>query len=82
MEKVILKKGKMIGYFPLQESSSFYESQTFGQALEFAQRHHRQCLLKEHQGRITLTIDKVDHIQHAYHLVSELLNRHPLSETP
>ena len=82
MEKVILKSGKMIGYFPLQDSSSYYESQAFGQVLEFAQRNHRQCLLKEYQGRITLTIDQVEDIQHAYQLVSDLLNRHPLSETP
>jgi transcription-repair coupling factor (superfamily II helicase) len=73
-EKVILKSGKLIGYFPRQDTSDYYDSQAFGAVLGFAQKNHRICLLKETQDRITLTIEDVSSIDQALSLVGNINN--------
>jgi len=79
LEKAILKSGKLIGHFPLQESSHYYESKRFGDVLEFVQRHHRICQLKEMQGRIVLTVDGIDDIRQALILLEGILSPDPPS---
>ncbi|MDF0707800.1 transcription-repair coupling factor [Flagellimonas okinawensis] len=51
LEKVIMKKGKFIGYFIADQQSSFYQSAIFTQILQYAQTHPQQVKLKEKQTR-------------------------------
>lgn len=71
-EKIILKSGKLIGYFPMQEISGFYESDSFGRILDFAQKNHQICVLKEAQGRITLTIEAISNITMAREMINQI----------
>jgi len=51
LEKVVMKKGKFIGYFVSDQQSSFYRSEAFTQVLKFVQTHSQDCKMKEKQTR-------------------------------
>ncbi|TFG71904.1 MAG: DEAD/DEAH box helicase, partial [Flavobacteriales bacterium] len=51
LEKLILKKGKMIGYFIADQQSEYYQSATFTKILQFVQANVKICSMKEKQTR-------------------------------
>jgi transcription-repair coupling factor (superfamily II helicase) len=51
LEKVVMKKGKLIGYFIADQQSGFYQSTAFIQVLQFVQNHGSLCKIKEKQTR-------------------------------
>jgi transcription-repair coupling factor (superfamily II helicase) len=51
IDKVVMKKGKFLGYFIANQQSDFYQSDRFRKVLSFVQQHSRQCILKEKQTR-------------------------------
>jgi transcription-repair coupling factor (superfamily II helicase) len=51
VEKVIMKKGKLIGYFIADQQSEFYQSANFTKVLQFVQSHAHLCKIKEKQTR-------------------------------
>ncbi len=56
LEKVIMKKGKFMGYFIADQQSSFYQSAVFTQVLQYVQSHPQQAKLKEKQTRTGLRL--------------------------
>ncbi|TAI47249.1 transcription-repair coupling factor [Flagellimonas allohymeniacidonis] len=69
LERVILKKGKFLGYFIADQQSDFYQSPAFTQVLQYAQNNPRACQLKEKQTRnglrLLLVFDGVDSVEKA-----------------
>ncbi len=51
LEKVVMKKGKLIGYFIADQQSDFYQSALFTKVLQFVQTNHQICRIKEKQTR-------------------------------
>ncbi|MEM1336960.1 MAG: transcription-repair coupling factor [Bacteroidota bacterium] len=51
LERVILKKGKLLGYFIADQQSEFYQTEAFTRVLHYVQTHPKQCQLKEKQTR-------------------------------
>jgi len=51
LEKVVMKKGKLIGYFIANQQSEFYQSNRFKRVLQFVQLQAQHCKLKEKQTR-------------------------------
>ncbi len=51
LEKLVLKKGKMVGYFIADQQSEYFQSATFTKILQFVQANARSCTLKEKQTR-------------------------------
>jgi len=51
LEKIVLKKGKMIGYFIADQKSGFYQSAAFTKVLQFVQSHPQHCKMKEKNTR-------------------------------
>ncbi|WP_297797818.1 transcription-repair coupling factor [uncultured Eudoraea sp.] len=51
LEKVVLKKGKLIGYFISDQESGFFQSPEFSNILNYVQKHNKICRLKEKQTR-------------------------------
>ncbi|WP_111684721.1 transcription-repair coupling factor [Winogradskyella tangerina] len=51
LEKIIMKQGKLIGYFIQDQQSKFYQSDSFTRVLQFVQQHPRACKMKEKQTR-------------------------------
>ncbi|WP_036381861.1 transcription-repair coupling factor [Muricauda sp. MAR_2010_75] len=69
LEKVVLKKGKFIGYFIADQQSGFYQSPAFTQVLQYVQSHPQQAKLKEKQTRnglrLLLVFDRVTSVERA-----------------
>ncbi|MBT8305862.1 MAG: transcription-repair coupling factor [Maribacter sp.] len=69
LEKVVMKKGKLIGYFIADQESAFYQSETFTEVLQFVQTHANICKMKEKQTRnglrLLLTFDNINSVEEA-----------------
>ncbi|MGB5435359.1 MAG: transcription-repair coupling factor [Maribacter sp.] len=78
LEKVVMKKGKMIGYFIADQQSAFYQSTTFTQVLQFVQTHANLCRIKEKQTRnglrLLLTFDKITSVEKALNALAPFKN--------
>jgi transcription-repair coupling factor (superfamily II helicase) len=73
LEKLILKKGKMIGYFLSNQESEFYNSSRFRSVLHYVHSHPSQCQMKEKQTRnglrLLLTFEHVKTVNKAIDLL-------------
>lgn len=69
LEKVVMKKGKLIGYFISDQQSGFYQSKGFGNVVQYVQQHPDKCRLKEKQTRnglrLLLTFDAITSVNKA-----------------
>ncbi|WP_310378688.1 transcription-repair coupling factor [Flavobacterium sp.] len=76
IEKLVMKKGKMIGYFVADQNSDFYTSKRFHQVIQFVQKHTSICVMKEKQTpaglRLLLTFDNVKTTRRALELMEML----------
>ena len=76
LERLILKKGKMIGYFVSDQQSSFYQSEIFTKVLKFVQFNTSICKMKEKetkQGlRLLLTFDAITSIDTALNILKKV----------
>ena len=78
IEKLVLKQGKMIGYFVSDQQSDYYQSSRFHRVLQFVQKQSTLCKMKEKQTsnglRLLLTFDNVKSIRRALELM-ELIEK-------
>ncbi|MBA4152841.1 MAG: transcription-repair coupling factor [Flavobacterium sp.] len=78
IEKLIMKQGKMIGYFVGDQQSDYYQSSHFRKVLQFVQLHGNLCKMKEKETksglRLLLTFENVKSIKKALELM-ELMGR-------
>ncbi|WP_394331531.1 transcription-repair coupling factor [Psychroserpens damuponensis] len=69
LEKIIMKKGRFVGYFINDQQSAFYQSANFTKLLQFVQTHPRACKMKEKQTRnglrLLLTFEQIKSVQQA-----------------
>jgi len=56
LERVIMKKGVLIGYFIANQESRFYQTQNFSKVLQYVQTHPMLCALKEKETRSGLRL--------------------------
>ncbi|RLD29296.1 MAG: transcription-repair coupling factor [Bacteroidetes bacterium] len=77
LEKVIMKQGKLIGYFISDQQSSFYQSDRFTKVLQFVQLHPNICKMKEKQTRkglrLLLTFEHIYTIEKALKVLQPIL---------
>jgi len=70
IEKIVLKKNALIGYFIADQQSGFYNSPVFRQILQFVQLHTNRCSIKEKQTkgglRLLIRFDNVKSVEEAY----------------
>jgi transcription-repair coupling factor (superfamily II helicase) len=73
IEKLVMKQGKMIGYFVSDQQSNYYTSPQFHKVLQFVQKQSQLCQMKEKQTpnglRLLLTFDHVKSIRKALELM-------------
>ena len=77
-ERLILKQGKMIGYFIADQQSPYYQTETFTRVLQFVQQNMAICKMKEKetkQGlRLLLTFDNITSIDEALSSLQSILS--------
>ncbi|MEG1021148.1 MAG: transcription-repair coupling factor [Myroides sp.] len=76
IEKLVLKQGKMIGYFVSDQQSMYYQSAQFRKVLQFIQLYSKLATLKEKQTknglRLLLTFDHIKSISKALENLQKL----------
>jgi transcription-repair coupling factor (superfamily II helicase) len=69
IEKIIMKQGKLIGYFVGDQQSDYYNSKQFRHMLQFVQQHGNICKMKEKDTknglRLLITFENVKSIKKA-----------------
>jgi transcription-repair coupling factor (superfamily II helicase) len=69
IERIVMKQGKLIGYFVSDQQSAFYNSKQFRHVLQFVQQQGTICKMKEKETknglRLLLTFDNVKSINKA-----------------
>ncbi|MDI9256222.1 transcription-repair coupling factor [Flavobacterium sp. YZ-48] len=69
IEKIVMKQGKLIGYFVSDQQSEYYNSKQFSKVLRFVQQHGNICKMKEKETknglRLLLTFENVKSINKA-----------------
>ncbi len=75
LERVVMKKGKLVGYFVSDQQSDFYQSPAFGKVLQFVQNNSQQVVMKEKNTRnglrLLLTINKVTSVKRALEMLKK-----------
>jgi transcription-repair coupling factor (superfamily II helicase) len=83
LEKVVLKKGKLMGYFISDQESAFYQSPEFSNVLSYVQQHKEKCRLKEKQTRnglrLLLIFDGIKSVNKALAVLEPLAKKHKIS---
>ncbi|MGO4820130.1 MULTISPECIES: transcription-repair coupling factor [unclassified Flavobacterium] len=76
IEKLVMKQGKMIGYFVSDQQSDYYQSNRFMSVMHFVQKHSSICKIKEKETknglRLLLTFDNVKSTRRALDLMKML----------
>ena len=76
LEKIVMKQGKMIGYFIADQNSNFYQSKAFTRVLQYVQTHSHSCTMKEKKTRsglrLLLTFEKVTSVDRALKVLKPL----------
>ena len=76
VEKLIMKQGKLIGYFIQDQQSGFYQSDNFSKVLQFAQLNAKKCKMKEKKTRnglrLLITFEGIKSTTQALDALSEL----------
>jgi transcription-repair coupling factor (superfamily II helicase) len=62
-QKIVIKNGVFIGYFPLNQQSQYYASAKFASILGFLQSHPGNMQIKELNEKLTLRIPNAGSIE-------------------
>ncbi len=69
LEKIVLKKDKIVGYFISDQQSEFYQSPIFGKLIQYVQHNPKVAQIKEKQTRnglrLLMTFDNIKSIDKA-----------------
>ncbi len=77
IEKLILKNETLKCYFVSGENEKYFKSATFGKIIEYVQKHPKICKMKEHKGKLVMSLEPVKNIDVA---LSHLGNLVPQKE--
>ena len=70
-EKIAMKNGKLRLYF-VSGNEAYFKSALFGKILAFVQQHSKTCRMKDSAGKLMLTIENVESVDRANHLLRPL----------
>jgi transcription-repair coupling factor (superfamily II helicase) len=74
-EKLVLKGGKLIGFFIPDENSPYYQTEIFTRILHFVQANQRKCRMKEGNQKLTLTFENILSVTDALLKLRELTGK-------
>ncbi|MAX70559.1 MAG: transcription-repair coupling factor [Flavobacteriaceae bacterium] len=76
IEKLIMKQGRLIGYFIQDQQSGFYQSDSFSKVLQFVQLNSGKCKMKEKETRnglrLLLTFDNIKSTKQALTALTDI----------
>jgi transcription-repair coupling factor (superfamily II helicase) len=76
LERIILKKKRLIGYFIADQQSGFYQTDDFTRILHYLQKNSKKCVMKEKQTknglRLLITFIHIDSVQKALDVLQKI----------
>jgi transcription-repair coupling factor (superfamily II helicase) len=76
LEKIILKKKRLIGYFISDQQSAFYQTEDFTKMLTYVQKNGKSCVMKEKETksglRLLVTFIHIDSVSKALHILKKI----------
>ena len=72
IEKVVLRKGQIILYFPQNEASPYYQSDTFDKVIAYVMHNPRRCRFSQDTRRRSVIIDNTPTITSALTLLQQI----------
>ena len=76
LEKIVLKKKRMIGYFVSDQQSPYYQTRAFTKILKYVQANPKSCVMKEKQTknglRLLITFIKIDSVKTALNTLKNI----------
>ena len=77
LERLVMKHGKLVGYFISDQKSSFYQSANFGKVLQYIQLYPMACKMKEKETRnglrLLLTFENIKSVDRALQVLKPIL---------
>lgn len=73
LEKVVIKKSQLKCYFPSNSSPGFFNSEKFGQLLNFIKLNEKRCTLKQEKNAALIAINGISAVSEAVKLIEEML---------
>ena len=77
LERLVMKHGKLVGYFISDQKSSFYQSANFGKVLHYIQLYPMACKMKEKETRnglrLLLTFENIKSVDRALQVLKPIL---------
>lgn len=74
MEKLVMKSGKMIGYFIGNPKSTFYDSPVFMKIIDYVQKNPSYARLSEKNDRLRIIFSQIETIDDAYNELLKLFS--------
>ena len=71
-EKIMLKQGRMYLYLVSNPDSPYYQSEVFGNIIEFATNEVRRCSLREQNGRRSMVVSNVSTVEEAVKVLEKI----------
>jgi transcription-repair coupling factor (superfamily II helicase) len=72
IERLVIKSGKMVGYFLANPQSPYFETEAFQTLLQNALKLGDKCRLAEQNGRLRIVFTSIGHIRDAYEQLQRL----------
>ncbi|MCD8138025.1 MAG: transcription-repair coupling factor [Parabacteroides gordonii] len=72
MEKLVLKKGLMSIFLVANQDSPYYQSEAFDKLLAFIQKHPRECMIRDVNGKRSIVVKNVSTVEAACALLEEI----------
>jgi len=73
IDKLVIKSGKMIGYFIANPQSKYYESTVFTKVLDYMQKHPMDAKLSEKNDRLRVIYSDVNSLTTAFNYFEKVL---------
>lgn len=73
IEKLVIKGGKLIGYFIANPQSPFYESPVFSKVLDYMQKHPHEVKLAEKNDKLRIVWSDIDSLTKAFDCLDGVL---------
>jgi len=74
VEKLMLKQQKMFLYFVSRPESPYYQSETFGQVIDYMARNVRRCNLREANGKRSMVVTDIPSVEAALTVCRSILS--------
>ena len=75
--KLVIKNGKMLGYFVTDEDSRYFQSDRFSKVLAYVQQHPDEVQMKDSKGKFYLLLREVKTVKQALGILQKMSGKVP-----